>query len=541
MIPLPSCGDSDNEIHDDKAEVGKVGISDGEILEQNLDNDAEIEEGQFISKMEIAQVLTETIDTAENAVVSVKTVAEFERNNTEMSSENGFTIEHEASEGCLQDIGSISGIKRMRMTSDEEQPSVRVKYSCLSRQSKHKLEELLRQWSEWHVQNFSGTLDQNGGSETGEEIYFPALDVGTEKTSAVSFWMENDTWKPDNNDFIPMEDASVPLYDRGFALGSISVDGTSNLEGGLELLDAPRCFNCGSYSHSLKECPKPRDNAAVNNSRKELKSKRNQTSGMRNLTRYYQDSPGGKYEGLMPGVLDAETRRLLGLGEFDPPPWLNRMREIGYPPGYMEPEDEKLPSGITIYADEEIKEDKEDGEILEADLVETPQKMSVKYPGLNAPIPKDADERVWAARSSNPDRHRNGDNAHSNHYSEPFSRGRNREHNNRGDDPFGFERASRYTPRYGDQDFSSPSNSSRKNAPASRSPSSGRSGVDRGRNDPLDAEDSLTSRLYNSYSYNSSRRFSEHNNGSDGSRVDQSDYSSRGRDRDDRYHHRSGR
>lgn len=107
MIPLPSCGDSDNEIHEDKAEVGKVGISDGEILEQNLDNDAEIEEGQFISKMEIAQVLTETIDTAENAVVSVKTVAEIERNNTEMSSENGFTIEHEASEGCLQDIGCI--------------------------------------------------------------------------------------------------------------------------------------------------------------------------------------------------------------------------------------------------------------------------------------------------------------------------------------------------------------------------------------------------------------------------------------------------
>lgn len=83
---------------------------------------------------------------------------------------------------------------------------------------------------------------------------------------------------------------------------------------GSDLLDAPRCFNCGSYNHSLKECPKPRDNAAVNNSRKQLKVKRNQTAGSRNLTRYYQDSPGGKYEGLRPGVLDAETRRLLGLG-----------------------------------------------------------------------------------------------------------------------------------------------------------------------------------------------------------------------------------
>ena len=79
-------------------------------------------------------------------------------------------------------------------------------------------------------------------------------------------------------------------------------------------MDAPRCFNCSSYSHSLRECPKPRDNDAVNNSRKQLKSKRNQTAGMNNPTRYYQDTPTGKYEGLRPGSLDAETRRLLGLG-----------------------------------------------------------------------------------------------------------------------------------------------------------------------------------------------------------------------------------
>jgi zinc finger CCHC domain-containing protein 8 len=38
---------------------------------------------------------------------------------------------------------------------------------------------------------------------------------------------------------------------------------------------------------------------------------------------------------LKPGSLDAETRKLLGLKELDPPPWLNRMREIGYPPGYF--------------------------------------------------------------------------------------------------------------------------------------------------------------------------------------------------------------
>lgn len=78
--------------------------------------------------------------------------------------------------------------------------------------------------------------------------------------------------------------------------------------------DASRCFNCGSYSHSLKECPKPRDKDAVNNARKQHKSKRSQNSASRNAMRYYQNSAGGKYDGLRPGALDAETRQLLGLG-----------------------------------------------------------------------------------------------------------------------------------------------------------------------------------------------------------------------------------
>ena len=77
---------------------------------------------------------------------------------------------------------------------------------------------------------------------------------------------------------------------------------------------AARCFNCGAYNHSLKECPKPRDNAAVNNARKQHKFKRNQNSSSRNPTRYYQSSSGGKYDGLKPGSLDTETRQLLGLG-----------------------------------------------------------------------------------------------------------------------------------------------------------------------------------------------------------------------------------
>lgn len=86
---------------------------------------------------------------------------------------------------------------------------------------------------------------------------------------------------------------------------------------GLEIVDdAARCFNCGSYSHSLKDCPRPRDNVAVNNARKEHKSKKNQIAA--SSTRYYVTPPPGKFDGLKPGALDAETRKLLCLGVMWP-------------------------------------------------------------------------------------------------------------------------------------------------------------------------------------------------------------------------------
>ena len=37
---------------------------------------------------------------------------------------------------------------------------------------------------------------------------------------------------------------------------------------------------------------------------------------------------------LKPGQLADETREALGLGPLDPPPWLDRMRQLGYPPMY---------------------------------------------------------------------------------------------------------------------------------------------------------------------------------------------------------------
>ncbi|XP_073280854.1 uncharacterized protein [Primulina huaijiensis] len=295
-----------------------------------------------------------------------------------------------------QEIGfCLSGVKRPRMTVDEKQPSVHVIYTSLTKDSKQKLEELLQEWSQWNAHNCPSSNDLNV-LQSGEETYFPALRIDLDKSSAVVFWVDDEMKNPSSKELIPLDGMSVPIYDREFSLALTSADVSSSLDGG-KSLDTSRCFNCGSYSHALRDCPKPRDNVAVNNARKQHKSaKRNQHSASRNSTRYYQDSQVKKYVGLVPGALDAETRKLLGLGEFDPPPWLNRMREIGYPPAYLEPDEEDQPSGITIFGDDTIKEEPEDGEILGTSYTKSFTNMSVEFPGINSPIPEKADERLWA-------------------------------------------------------------------------------------------------------------------------------------------------
>ncbi|XP_052203045.1 uncharacterized protein LOC127808508 [Diospyros lotus] len=377
-------------------------------------------------------------------------------------------------------IEAIIGVKKARMTVDEQQqPSVHVIYNSLTRDSKHKLEELLQQWSEWHAQHCSPAHDSIDVLESGQETYFPALCVGPDNLSAVSFWMDNQP-RNQQKEFIPLDSQSVPLYDRGYSLALTSTDSPSNLEGGLQL-DSFRCFNCGSYNHTLRDCPKPRDNVAVNNARKEHKSKRNQNASSRNPTRYYQTSPGGKYDGLKPGVLEAETRQLLGLGELDPPPWLNRMREIGYPPGYLDPQDEDQPSGIIIFTEEDSMEEKEDGEILETNIPQPPRKMSVKFPGVNAPIPEKADENRWAAGPSSSDLSRNRSQRRGQHHEQRRSRDFRDEGPPGVDDPGFSYSSSSYSERHGSYEHSYSFQSARGNILIPRSPSYGRSLSDRGR------------------------------------------------------------
>ncbi|KAK9750517.1 hypothetical protein RND81_02G202400 [Saponaria officinalis] len=286
------------------------------------------------------------------------------------------------------------GVKRLQEECGNIESSVHVVFSSLPRSSKRKLEELLSNWSDWHAKHCASAKDTTDSLESGEETYFPALHVGLDKPSTVSFSMDVNVSKRQCKESVSCNHECSSLYDRGFAVGLVS-NAVADEDIGVDLREAPRCFNCGSYNHPLSGCTKPVNKSAVNSARKEFQSKKNQNGSPRVPTRYYQDSPRGKYDGLVPGALSVETRKLMGLGELDPPPWLNRMRELGYPPGYLDLQEEDQPSGIAIFGGDETQV----GDVRNdppLDPQKTKKKEMIDFPGINAPIPKNADQNLWA-------------------------------------------------------------------------------------------------------------------------------------------------
>lgn len=147
-----------------------------------------------------------------------------------------------------------------------------------------------------------------------------------------------------------------------------------------------------------------------------------------------------------------------------------------------DPDDKDQPSGITIFADGDVNEEHEDGEIMETELPEPKRKMSVEFPGVNAAIPENADQRLWEVgpASSDPCRHRSHHRL--NYLSEATGRWNHHEQRQyRDDGPPGVDAVfspsmSSYPPRYGHYD---PSYSS--DSPRDLTPAFGRSNSDRGR------------------------------------------------------------
>ncbi|BBN09437.1 zinc finger CCHC domain-containing protein 8 [Marchantia polymorpha subsp. ruderalis] len=312
-----------------------------------------------------------------------------------------------------------STLKRKRLPDLGSNPVIQVSYEGLPRESKKKLQDALHEWSYWHSRRYSSSSGAcTEPLESGTDVYSPALYVETTSNGSVSVWMDRPSKLSRKNETedvfgsaVQEKGEEIPLYDRACVSALSSQDAVDRSDGFIiiEPEESSRCFNCGAYTHSLLNCTRPRDANAIKKSRQSHSEKKGGFIRGRAPTRYYQSSPGGKFDDIKPGALGNETRQSLGIGEHDPPPWLHRMRELGYPPGYLEdPEEES--SEVEIFGgigDEATsdggKEPTEDGEIVEKkkpseDLL-VAKKMTVEFPGINAPIPENADKRMWTSPS----------------------------------------------------------------------------------------------------------------------------------------------
>ena len=114
----------------------------------------------------------------------------------------------------------------------------------------------------------------------------------------------------------------------------------------------------------------------------------------------YFDAPE---EAGTPGVLSDELRSLLGMGPTDPPPYLRRMQELGYPPGYVgvpTPAANGGDAGAAGVLERPLAWHLEAGMCAPgaAPSDEGPAAAPVplvSFPGLNAPPPDGADHRAW--------------------------------------------------------------------------------------------------------------------------------------------------
>ncbi|XP_055947060.1 zinc finger CCHC domain-containing protein 8-like [Argiope bruennichi] len=167
---------------------------------------------------------------------------------------------------------------------------------------------------------------------------------------------------------------TVPLYSSAFE-DVLHCDKPEPEEKNIEeRVQTMTCFNCLG-DHHMKDCPEKINRSKIAANRKDIL--------MENSSRYHEEE---RKNSIKPGTISSEVRKALGLKDNQLPPYIYKMRVIGYPPGWMD--DAKLEtSGLSLY-DEEGKAIS-DGESSEASEYEKKydSKKFIEYPGFNCPLP----------------------------------------------------------------------------------------------------------------------------------------------------------
>ncbi|EFB19373.1 hypothetical protein PANDA_000916, partial [Ailuropoda melanoleuca] len=110
----------------------------------------------------------------------------------------------------------------------------------------------------------------------------------------------------------------------------------------------PHCFNCGSEEHQMKDCPMPRNAARISEKRKEYMDACGEANSQNFQQRYHAEEVEERFGRFKPGVISEELQDALGVTDKSLPPFIYRMRQLGYPPGWLK-EAELENSGLALY------------------------------------------------------------------------------------------------------------------------------------------------------------------------------------------------
>ncbi|NWU35688.1 ZCHC8 protein, partial [Hylia prasina] len=147
----------------------------------------------------------------------------------------------------------------------------------------------------------------------------------------------------------------------------------------------PHCFNCGSEDHQMKDCPKPRNAARINEKRKEFLEACGDSGNQNFQQRYHAEEVEERFGKFKPGVISGVLQDALGVSDKSLPPFIYRMRQLGYPPGWLK-EAEMEHSGLALYDGKGEPEAEDEGSPKPKRVTYDVSKL-INYPGFNISTP----------------------------------------------------------------------------------------------------------------------------------------------------------
>ncbi|XP_048641492.1 zinc finger CCHC domain-containing protein 8 isoform X2 [Marmota marmota marmota] len=138
----------------------------------------------------------------------------------------------------------------------------------------------------------------------------------------------------------------------------------------------------------MKDCPMPRNAARINEKRKEYMDACGEANSQNFQQRYHAEEVEERFGRFKPGVISEELQDALGVTDKSLPPFIYRMRQLGYPPGWLK-EAELENSGLALYdGKDDTDGESEVGEVQQNKSVTYDLSKLVNYPGFNISTPR---------------------------------------------------------------------------------------------------------------------------------------------------------